>query len=158
MRTSGSEYVRTMISKSTEYALRAMICLAQSEERVSVSSMARITRVPSRYLAKVMQGLVHSGLVRSTRGRSGGFVLARRPGEISVLDVVDAVDPIQRICSCPLDLAEHRDRLCALHRRLDDALGHVEAAFRQSTLADLLAEADSPRPLGDPSRPVEPMS
>jgi Rrf2 family nitric oxide-sensitive transcriptional repressor len=152
MRTFVSEYVRTMISKSTEYALRAMACLARSDGRVSVTAMAEITRVPSRYLAKVMQGLARAGLVHSTRGRSGGFVLSNPPDQTTILEVVNAVDPVERICTCPLDLPEHAGRLCGLHRRLDDALGRLEEAFGGSTLADILADPGPEWPLGAPAR------
>jgi Rrf2 family protein len=145
-----SEYVRVMSSKSTEYALRAMVCVARSGRRISVGEIAELTQVPSRYLAKVMQGLAHSGLVVSTRGRTGGFVLAKTPAEVTILEIVNAVDPIERICKCPLDLPEHADRLCALHSRVDDALAHVESAFKRSTLGDVLADPGPQWPLGDP--------
>ena len=141
-----------MISKSTEYALRAVICLARSEERLNVGQVAELTKVPSRYLAKVLQRLVHAGLVKSTRGRSGGFTLATEPNEMTILQVVSAVDPIKRISCCPLDLPEHKDCLCALHQRMDDALASVEAAFQKSTLADVLANPGPQWPLGAPAR------
>jgi Rrf2 family protein len=141
-----------MISKSTEYALRAVICLARNEERLNVGQVAELTKVPSRYLAKVLQRLVHAGLVNSTRGRSGGFELATEPNEMTILQVVSAVDPIKRISCCPLDLPEHKDCLCALHQRMDDALASVEAAFQKSTLADVLANPGPQWPLGAPAR------
>ena len=143
-----------MLSRSTEYALRAMVCVARADRRISVGEIAELTQVPSRYLAKVMQGLARSGLVASTRGRTGGFVLARGPEKISILEVVSAVDPIERICKCPLDLPEHKDQLCALHSRIDDALAHVEKAFQRSTLADILADPGPHWPLGDPTPKV----
>lgn len=141
-----------MISKSTEYALRAVICLARSEERLNVGQIAELTKVPSRYLAKILQRLVHSGLVKSTRGRSGGFMLATEPADITILRVVTAVDPIKRISACPLDLPEHKECLCALHQRMDDALASVEVAFEKSTLADILADPGPQWPLGSPGR------
>ena len=79
--------------------------------------------------------------------RHGGFTLVSAPAEISVWDVIDAVDPIQRIRSCPLGLKEHGIRLCPLHRRLDDALALVETAFRDSTLGDLIREPSKSKPL-----------
>ena len=57
------------------------------------------------------------------------------------------VDPIKRITTCPLDLAAHGVRLCPLHRRVDNALAAVEKAFRSTTLAELLAEPTSSKPL-----------
>ena len=140
-----------MLSRSTEYALRAMTCVARVGRRISVGEIAEATQVPARYLAKVMQGLGRAGLVTSTRGRTGGFVLSRPPSEVTILEIVTAVDPIQRICKCPLDLPEHKDQLCALHSRVDDALAHVEKAFERSSLADILADPGPHWPLGDPT-------
>ena len=141
-----------MISKSTEYALRAVICLARSDERLNVGQIAELTKVPSRYLAKVLQRLVHAGLVESARGRSGGFVLRGEPKDLTILEIIGAVDPFKRISSCPLGLPEHADCLCALHQRMDDAMAAVETAFRQSTLADILENPGPQWPLGAPSR------
>lgn len=131
-----------MISQTTEYALRAMVFLAdqQDEEHAArtVVEIARATQVPSGYLAKVMQTLSRAGLVRSQRGLHGGFVLARNPGALSVLEVVNAVDPIRRFAECPLGIPSHGAQLCPLHRRLDDAARQVEKAFCQTMLDDLL--------------------
>jgi Rrf2 family nitric oxide-sensitive transcriptional repressor len=74
-------------------------------------------------------------------------VLARGAQEISILDVINAVDPIRRIHSCPLKLQSHRMTLCPLHRRLDEALAHIEQAFRQTRLSDLTADPCDVRPL-----------
>ena len=62
-------------------------------------------------------------------------------------DVIEAVDPIQRIRTCPLGLKAHGAKLCPLHRRLDDALALVESAFRESTVGDLLREPTKSKPL-----------
>jgi Rrf2 family protein len=101
------------------------------------------------YLAKVMQGLSHSGVVRSQRGIGGGFTLVKSPAELTLLEVVNAVDPLQRIKTCPLGLAAHGVRLCPLHQRVDSALAMVEDAFRRTTLAEVLAEPTQSVPLCD---------
>lgn len=139
-----------MISQTAEYALRAVVCLARSEpdRRWTVRDIHERTEVPEGYLSKVMQLLSHASIVRSQRGRTGGFVLARPVEELSVLDVINAVDPLQRIRECPLGLPEHRDQLCALHRRVDCELERVEQAFAASTFADLIAEPGPHWPLG----------
>jgi Rrf2 family protein len=87
-----------------------------------------------------MQSLARAGLVDAQRGRNGGFTLTSPPGQITVLDVIDAVDPIRRIRACPLGLKGH-ERLCPLHRRLDDAIEHVERAFAATRISDLLQDA-----------------
>lgn len=133
-----------MFSQTVEYALRAMMYLAGLDgEPVTSERIAGSTRVPPRYLSKVMRDLVRGGLVDSYRGRGGGFVLAAPPAEITILDVVSSVEPIQRIHKCPLDNPDH-SQLCPLHRRLDDALGQIECSLRQTTLAQMLSVEDGP--------------
>ena len=139
-----------MISKTAEYALRAMTFLAQGAPAArTVREIHEGTRVPEGYLSKVMQALTRAGLVRSQRGLHGGFALARIPAELTILEVVNAVDPLSRIRSCPLGIATHGENLCPMHRRLDDAIAMVEGAFRDSTLAELLAEPSDSKPLCD---------
>jgi Rrf2 family nitric oxide-sensitive transcriptional repressor len=96
--------------------------------------------VPAGYLAKVLQQLVRGGVATSQRGLRGGFLLAKPAGDVLVLDVVNAVDPIRRIRSCPLELGQHAHALCTLHRTLDDAYAAIERSFAGATLADLTAE------------------
>lgn len=137
-----------MFSQTVEYALRAVVHLAdRAPEPRTTEQIAAVTRVPKAYLSKILQGLCRGGIVHSQRGLKGGMTLARSPGELTVLEVVNAVDPIRRIKVCPLDLAAHGVRLCPLHRRLDDAMATVEAAFGQTTLAEILAEPTASPPL-----------
>ncbi len=137
-----------MISKTVEYALRAAVYLAdQTGEARTTGQIAEVTRVPAPYLAKVLQNLAQAGLVHSQRGLHGGFTLARDPARLTIWDVVEAVEPLQRIRECPLGLASHRQRLCPLHKRLDDVLAATENAFRSTTLADVLAEPTTSKPL-----------
>ncbi len=137
-----------MISQTAEYALRAIVWLAaHGTEPQTTVQIAKATRVPAGYLSKVLQSLGRARLVSSQRGLYGGFTLARPAGEIHVLEVVNAVDPIQRIRTCPLGLKSHGKKLCALHQRLDDAIAHIENAFSESTIADLLAEPLTSSPL-----------
>ncbi len=127
-----------MVSQTVEYALRAMSHVAVLNGLpATCESIARTTRVPRSYLAKIMRGLVNAQLVQSFRGPKGGFVLARAPHEISLLDIVNAVDPIRRIIHCPLDNPRHLS-LCPLHQCLDDALAHIEQRFDAATLAGVL--------------------
>jgi Rrf2 family nitric oxide-sensitive transcriptional repressor len=137
-----------MFSQTVEYALRTMIYLAdQAPYRVSTDAIARATKVPKPYLSKVIQGLIRAGLLESRRGVGGGVSLIASPGDITILQVVEAVDPIGRITTCPLGLESHGIHLCPLHRRLDDSLATVEDAFRRSTLAEILAEPTKSKPL-----------
>lgn len=145
-----------MISQTVEYALRAAVLLADdSQGPRTVDDIAEVTRVPKAYLSKVMQSLHRAGLVTSQRGLHGGFRLAKSPAEISILEVVNAVERLQRIRTCPLGLAAHGVRLCPLHKRLDDALAQVEEAFSKSTLAEIIADPSPSVPLCDFPRNTE---
>lgn len=133
-----------MLSQTVEYALRATVHLASVYPHSSLNSetIAERTSVPKGYLSKLLRGLVVAELISSQRGPSGGFMLARNPAKISILEVMTAVDPIKRIRKCPLGNPNHV-LLCPLHRRLDDAIALIEGEFSRSTLADLLnAPAD----------------
>lgn len=137
-----------MISQTAEYALRAVVYLAdQGGSPRTTTQIAEITQVPAGYLAKVMQGLSRAGVVKSQRGLNGGFTLAHDPLELSILAVVNAVDPIQRFPECPLGIPSHGRRLCPLHDRLDQAAAMVEKAFGDTKVGELLAVPRERRPL-----------
>lgn len=134
-----------MISQTVEYALQAMSSLGSPDGEATTSeTIARATRVPQRYLSKVMRELVRAELVKSFRGPHGGFVLARDAQSITLLDIVNAVDPIRRISGCRLEDST-QPRLCPLHQCLDDALAHMEQRFRSTTLASVLSAMHSTR-------------
>ncbi len=136
-----------MIPKTAEYALRAVVTLAGDPERAhAADEIAETTQVPRRYAHKVLQALVRAGLVRSQPGPGGGYTLKRSPREVSILDIVSAVEPIPRIRRCPLGLKGHTS-LCPLHRQLDDAAASVEKAFAQVTIAQLLSQSPRTPPL-----------
>lgn len=143
-----------MISKTADYALRVVAWLAARAPNPQISKdIAEGTRVPAAYLMKVIQGLGRAGLIDTKRGRHGGGVtLAVSPEQITILDVVQAVDPPQRIKECPLGPGYHGTDLCPLHRRLDDAMESVERALGQSTLAEILAVPSASQPLCRPAR------
>lgn len=137
-----------MISQTAEYALRAIVYLADNPtEAQTAEAIARGTKVPVGYLAKIMQGLARSGLVTSQRGLYGGFTLARAPKDLSIYDVVQAVDPIVRIHECPLRLEGHNTNLCPLHRGLDNAMAAVEMMFKKLTIHQVLNQPQSTKPL-----------
>lgn len=130
-----------MFSQTVEYAMRAMLALASGDGTpMTTRQIATTMKVPQSYLSKVLQALVRGGLVFSSRGLKGGFVLARTPDQISLLEIQNSVNPIQRIRSCPLDVGGHKSELCPLHSRLDHAMAMVEGAFASTSLAEILSE------------------
>jgi Rrf2 family transcriptional regulator, nitric oxide-sensitive transcriptional repressor len=141
-----------VLSKTAEYALRAVVWLAREpDEPASADHLAEHTQVPRRYLHKVLQDLVTAKMVRSQPGPGGGYSLARSPEKISILDVVNAVAPLERIRHCPLGLPSHT-RLCPLHRELDRAYAATEQAFARVAIAQLLRSTSSIVPLCEVNR------
>lgn len=139
-----------MFSLTVEYALRAAVHLAnKAPDAQTTAEIAEATKVPLAYLSKVLQGLRAKGIVHLKRGLGGGVSLKRIPSELTILDIVNAVEPIQRIKTCPLDLKSHGTKLCALHSRMDNSLKNMEDAFASTTLAELLLESNPSVPLCD---------
>ena len=135
---SYSRKTEAMISKTAEYALRAIVTVAQHQDKsCSAQKISSVTQIPSPYLSKLMQVLVRAGLVRSQRGVRGGFMLTAELSELTMWDVVDAVEPLQRIRECPLGIKSH-EAFCPLHQRLDDTMAMVETSLRETTIAELL--------------------
>jgi len=137
-----------VFSQTVEYALRAVVHLAaEAPDARTTDQIAEVTRVPRAYLSKVLQSLAKSGVVQSQRGMGGGITLGRPATELTILEVVNAVEPIRRIRTCPLGLAAHGVHLCPLHSRLDAAMETVEKALGATTLAELLSEPTRSIPL-----------
>lgn len=135
-----------MISQTAEYALRAVVFLAKNADTAyTAEQIAKVTQVPAPYLSKVLQPLIKARLVQSQRGLGGGFSLTTKADRITILQVINAVDPIERIETCPLGLEDHTSTLCPLHKRLDDAVALIEQAFAKTTISELLqTPADNP--------------
>jgi Rrf2 family transcriptional regulator, nitric oxide-sensitive transcriptional repressor len=130
-----------MISQTAEYALRAVVFLGnQVGQPCTTAQLAVDIGAPADYLSKVLQGLSRSGIVRSQRGLHGGFTLARSPGDVSILDVVSAVDSFHRIDHCPLGRLSHHSGLCPLHRRMDNVMAVAERTLGETTIEEVLEE------------------
>jgi Rrf2 family protein len=106
------------ITRTADYAVRAVIHLASKSSGACVPAgeISRQQKIPATYAAKVLQLLARAGIVLTTSGRSGGASLLRDPSDISLLDIVEAVDGpvILNRClrepdACPLN------RNCAVH-------------------------------------------
>lgn len=146
-----------MLSRTTEYALRAVVFLARGDgDNTTAQRIAEVTAVPEGYMSKVLNTLARAGIVTSQRGPTGGFSLALPPDRLTMLEVVEAVEPLPRIKTCPLDLSEHAGALCPLHSVLASLIDDAGRRLAETTIADLVVSPIVP--LGGcefPPRPVE---
>lgn len=88
------------ITQGTDYAVRIVDVLARSQQRMDAASVSEQAQVPSRFCLKILRSLVHSGIVTSYKGAKGGYTLARPAGEITLLEVIEAVEGPYRISRC----------------------------------------------------------
>lgn len=92
------------ITKQADYAVRAVLHLVKQEpgQRASTAGIAKQEKIPSSFLAKIISQLSISGIIQTTRGAKGGVVLAKRPEDISLLDVVESIDGPIALNECVL--------------------------------------------------------
>ncbi len=131
------------LTRESEHAIRGLSFLATlpGDQRITVSEIANARDLPRAFLARIFQKLARHGLVESVRGRGNGFSLARPPGEISILDVVVAVEGSVLLTRCLLWPAHcPDDDPCPLHHLLKDQARLLEG-LRKITLSDISTEA-----------------
>lgn len=128
------------ITRAGEYAVMGVTCLARRPmgEAVMIQEVCREERIPRSFVAKIFQVLTKAGIVRSQRGVRGGFALAREPGQITILEVIEAVEGrlafdrrLQEPASC------QETHACALCDLFSVAQQHAKEIMRVTTLADL---------------------
>ncbi len=126
------------LSKKADYALMAMKHLAQVQTGMSTSAreIAKSYDIPIELMAKVLQKLVKKGLLVSTQGTRGGYLLKEKPASISVADVIQAIDGPLTVTACSTEnndcdqysKCNIRDPLWQIRIRILDALGMVSLA------------------------------
>jgi Rrf2 family protein len=128
-----------IFSRTIDYALRIAIALAYRHDRPATTrDLAAETQVPPAYLTKVIRAISSAGIVHSTRGVGGGHHLTRPPSEITLLEVLHAVEDSNRIHSCPLECNPEDNQLCGLHTCIDEAIARIEDYFAAIPLSEFL--------------------
>lgn len=130
-----------MLSQTAEYALRAVLHLAECADRraVGAAEIASRVDVPDRYLARVLNALAHAGVLTSTRGAQGGFRLAVCPSRLKLAAVVAPFDAVGDPPQCLLrDKQCGADGPCIAHESWHAVAESVRRFFQQTTVADLV--------------------
>jgi len=129
-----------LMTRDTDYAIRAMCFIAQKKEKIiSVSELFEKTRIPKPFLRKILQILNNKGLLKSYKGKGGGFQLNNISREISLLDLIEAFQG-------PFELNKHifKNKLCMhvkkckLKKKIDNIEKKVKEELRKITLASLI--------------------
>ena len=130
-----------------------LMCLARRPAGavVMIDEVSREEHIPKSFAAKIFQSLGKAKLVKSSRGTGGGFILMKKPGEITVLEVIEAIEgkiAFQRCLSEEEPKCEHFGG-CALCGLFEEAQDRVKDVFSRTTLADLMK---THVPVGDSHR------
>jgi Rrf2 family protein len=131
------------LSKKADYALMAMKHLALHGDRGSSSAreIAELYDIPIELLAKVLQRLVRRGLLASHQGTRGGYQLARTPGQITIADVIQAIDGPVAVTACSTGEAScEQFAKCNVRDPLWKVRERILAALAQCTVAELAAD------------------
>jgi Rrf2 family protein len=130
-----------MISSTAEYALRAIVYLAQHARngRVPAAEVAANLGIPANYLGKILHELARAGVLKSTRGKNGGFSLATSEDKLSLYRVVSLFDDLGNGSKCLLGRPECSDlHPCDAHARWKSVSEQVNRFFQETTVGDLL--------------------
>lgn len=133
-------YNMKLLTRNTDYAVRAICSMASKPGRVvTVSDLVRELKMPRPFLRKILQILNKEGVVNSSRGTGGGFVLAIKPSKIFLTDLIEAFQGPVSISECVFrKKACPNRRICPLKRKIDRIESHVEAELRSITIASLV--------------------
>lgn len=137
-----------MISRTAEYAVRAMVVLQQhaGENYLRAEQVSELTGIPTNYLSKVLHTLARAGLADSTKGRHGGYRLRRPGATINMHDIVDQFDLLHTKRRCILGNSECSNRsACAAHERWDTVWSAYEQFLKSTTLEELAARPSRTR-------------
>ncbi len=134
------------LTRNGEYAVRAVLFLASRPpgRPVLITEISESQEVPKSYLSKIMQQLVHSGLVRSRRGINGGFTLARPAESITLKETIEAVEGPIHLNVCLIRKGEcHRDDFCPVHPVWQEAQRRLSEVLDGKTMADLVRDGEA---------------
>ncbi len=131
-----------VITRATEYAVRAVIFLAQQQKDSIVlkKDICRTQEVTPAFLTKIFQPLIKAGIVNSQRGVGGGFLLAKDPSEINMLDILEAEEGKLKLNHCLIDTDFcQRDAYCSAHEVWYDAQREMAEVLKRYSIADLVS-------------------
>jgi Rrf2 family transcriptional regulator, iron-sulfur cluster assembly transcription factor len=134
------------ITRAGEYGVLGLMHLARHHpgQRAMIDQMSRQERIPKSFLAKIFQNLAKAGLVTSIRGSHGGFALVKNPADISVLEIIEAVEGriVFQRCKQAKPDCEHVGgcALCGLFERAQDG---VKDALTRTSLRDLIRQQET---------------
>jgi len=132
------------LTRAADYAVRIMIYLAGLPQgsRPNRAALAEAGEIPEAFVGKILQSLARAGFIDSQRGMKGGFSLSVSPDDVTLLDVVEAIEGPTRLNAClvPGDSCGRKGS-CPAHRVWAEAQDAMTRVLRRATIAKLAAES-----------------
>ena len=128
------------LTRGGEYGIRGVLYLAQQDYgKVNMlSAIAKAQDVPPRFLAKIFQALAKAGIVKSHRGAKGGFSLGREAEEVTIKDVIEAIEGPIHLNVCLMGPGEcSRDKVCPIHKVWEEAQEKMMGVLSRANFAEL---------------------
>ncbi|MBS1750487.1 MAG: Rrf2 family transcriptional regulator [Bacteroidetes bacterium] len=136
-----------MFSKTCEYAIRAMIFIAQQSmkgEKAGIKQVVKGIDCPEHFIAKILQELARKGLVLSVKGPNGGFYLEKTQLKFSLADVIRAVDGDKIFSGCGLGLAECSEiEPCPIHKDFKKIRNEMHDMLNNAKLGEFTEHLDN---------------
>src|SRR5215212_152689 len=135
-----------IFSSPTEYAIRGLseMALRGHDQRIMLDDLVAGTGLPRDFMAKVFQKLVHAQILRSAKGRGGGFSLAHPAHQITLMDILEAIEGPQTTDRCVVGLEKCNDHMpCPQHDLYKPIRQRLKDYLNTTTLADLAASLKS---------------
>lgn len=128
----------SLISRTAQYALRAMTLLAAQEGRMTVKQLASAVGAPQPYLARIIMTLADTGMVDARRGPGGGLRLGRETSKITLMEIVTCFDGSSLFDECALGLpgCGNSDHKCPVHDEWGSIRDRIKSWWADTTLAD----------------------
>lgn len=131
-------------SQSSKYAIRAFVNLASQPDGqfAMVKNIAEEEQIPSHFLAKILQQIARKGLLKSSKGPTGGFCLKVPANKLKLIDIIDAVDGLNNFTACAGGLPEcNSAKACSLCDRWKPVHSRIMVFLGKTTIGDLVRDA-----------------
>lgn len=140
-----------MLSNSCRYAIRAVIYLATQPKaagKTGIKQISKDLKLPTPFLAKILQDLAKQKILASSKGPHGGFSLMKDARKIKVIDIVSAIDGEELFTNCvihsgPCGGKRNKKKYCALHDEYDKVRHELKQIFRKKSIYDLVQTSES---------------
>jgi Rrf2 family protein len=126
------------LSEAASLGIHAMVIIARNDKIINASQIAEMTNASRNHLAKVMLTLTKMGLVKSLRGPSGGFVLARKPEDIRLLEIYESIEGKILISECPGGKQVCPFTKCIMNNVIQKVTIEIMDYFEKQTLKDYM--------------------